>query len=83
MGAERGERLAIAEAITQRRLESFTQLSVTDAGRIITTLILASESDQPRDYLRWLLDEGQRHLAEREAADAQAMAEADSGVGDE
>ena len=86
LGAERSERLAIAEAITQRRLESFTQLSVTDAGRIITTLILASESDQPRDYVRWLLDEGQRMLAEREAADAEAMAQADaegSGVGDE
>ena len=87
VGAERSERLAIAEAIAQRRLESFTQLSVTDAGRIITTLILASESDQPRDYVRWLLDEGQRRLAEREAADSVAMAEAaaqaDSGVGDE
>jgi hypothetical protein len=86
MGAERDERLRIAEAITQRRLESFTQLSITDAGRLITTLLLAADSDQPRDYLRWLTDEGQRLLAEREAADIEAMAQADaesSGVGDE
>jgi hypothetical protein len=87
MGAERGERLAIAEAITQRRLESYSQLTVTEAGRIITVLLMAVDSAQPRDYLRWLLDEGQRLLAEREAADrdamAQADAEAESGVGDE
>jgi hypothetical protein len=85
MGQQRDDRLAIAEAITQRRLETFSQLTVTDAGRIITTLILASESAQPRDYLRWLLDEGQRLLAEREAADRDAMAQADAelGVGDE
>lgn len=78
MGAERSERLAIAEAIAQRRLESFTQLSVTDAGRIITTLLIAADSDNPRDYVRWLRDEGQRMLAEREAADAEAIAEADA-----
>jgi hypothetical protein len=83
IGAERTERLAIAEAITQRRLESFTQLSVTDAGRIITTLILASESDQPRDYVRWLLDEGQRTLAEREQAERDQGAPIELGVGDE
>ena len=82
-GQERSERLAIAEAITQKRLESFSQLSITDAGRLITTLLLAADSDQPRDYLRWLVDEGQRLLAEREAADRDAMAQADSGVGDE
>lgn len=83
MGAERGERLAIAEAITQKRLESFSQLSITDAGRLITTLLLAADSDQPRDYLRWLVDEGQRLLAEREEADREAMRQADMGVGDE
>lgn len=87
MGAERSERLAIAEAIAMRRLESFNQLTVTEAGHIITSLILASESDNPRDYARWLLDEGQRLLAEREAeADAEqrrAAILADSGVGDE
>lgn len=87
MGAERGERLAIAEAITQRRLETYSQLTVTEAGRIITVLLMAADSAQPRDYLRWLLDEGQRLLAEREAADREAMAQADAeaetGVGDE
>jgi hypothetical protein len=87
MGAQRDERLAIAEAITQRRLESFSQLSVTDAGRLITTMLLAADSANPRDYMRWLVDEGQRLLAEREAADREAMAQADAeaegGVGDE
>jgi len=78
VGAERSERLAIAESITMRRLESFSQLTITEAGHIITSLILASESDNPRDYARWLLDEGQRLLAEREA-----MPIPDSGVGDE
>ena len=87
IGAERSERLAIAEAIAMRRLESFNQLTITEAGHIITSLILASESDNPRDYARWLLDEGQRILAEREAeAEADARRDAivaDSGVGDE
>lgn len=83
VGAERSERLAIAEAITQKRLQSFSGLTMTDASRIITVLLLAADSDQPRDYLRWLLDEGQRTLAEREQADRDAMAQADSGVGDE
>jgi hypothetical protein len=85
VGAERSERLAIAEAITQRRLESFSQLTVTDAGRLITTLLIAADSDSPRDYVRWLMDEGQRILAEREQADRDAMAQADTegGVGDE
>jgi hypothetical protein len=87
MGAQRDDRLAIAEAITQRRLQSFSQLSVTEAGRLITTMLLATQSANPRDYMRWLVEEGQRLLAEREQADrdamAQADAEADSGVGDE
>jgi hypothetical protein len=83
MGAARDERLAIAEAITQRRLESYSQLSVTDAGRLITTMLLALDSANPGDYMRWLVDEGQRILAEQEAADREAMAQADSGVGDE
>jgi hypothetical protein len=87
LGAQRDERLAIAEAIVQRRLESFSQLTVTDAGRLITTMLLAVESANPRDYMRWLVDEGQRLLAEREAADREAIAQADAeaagGVGDE
>lgn len=86
MGAARDERLAIAEAITQRRLESYSQLTVTDAGRLITTMLLALDSANPADYMRWLVDEGQRLLAEREQADRDAMAQADaehSGVGDE
>jgi hypothetical protein len=77
MGAQREERLAIGEAITQRRLDSFSALTVTDAGRLITTMLLAVESANPRDYMRWLVDEGQRRLAEREAEDM------DPGVGGE
>lgn len=85
LGAQRDERLAIAEAITQRRLESFSQLTITDAGRLITAMLLALDSANPRDYMRWLVDEGQRLLAETEAADREAMAQADAelGVGDE
>lgn len=77
MGQTREERLRVAEAIVQRRLSSFNELSISDAGHIITALILASESDQPRDYLRWLVDEGHVMLADRESR------EADSGVGGE
>jgi hypothetical protein len=67
MGETRDERLRVAEAIVQRRVTSFNELTITDAGHIITALILASESTQPRDYLRWLVDEGHLQLAEREA----------------
>jgi hypothetical protein len=83
MGANRDDRLAIAEAVCQRRIQSFNQLTVTDAGRLITVLLLALESTDPREYMRWLVDEGQRLLAEQEARDLDAMHAADMGVGDD
>ena len=85
MGATRDERLKIGEAISQRRLDSFSQLSITEASRIITSLLLAADSSDPRAYLAWLVDEGQRILGEREQADREAIEQADAelGVGDE
>lgn len=80
LGQTRDERLRITQAVVQRRVASFAQLTITDASRLITTLLLAAESDNPREYLRWLVDEGHRVMDER---DAEAMAEADTGVGDE
>jgi hypothetical protein len=67
MGGTRDERLRIAQAVIQRRVDTFADLTITDAGRLITTLLLAAESDQPRDYLRWLVDEGHRVMDERDA----------------
>lgn len=81
MGAQRDERLAIAEAVCQRRIQSFSQLTVTDAGRLITVMLLALDSANPRDYMRWLVDEGQRLLSEQEARDLDAMAAADIEAG--
>lgn len=67
VGATREERLRIAQAIVQRPVESFNDLTMTDAGHLITTLLLAADSAQPRDYLRWLVDEGHRVMADRDA----------------
>lgn len=75
VGGTREDRLRIAQAIIQRDVQTFADLTVTDAGRLITTLLLASESDKPRDYLRWLVDEGHRVMADR---DAEAMHAADT-----
>lgn len=70
----REDRLRLAQAVTQRRVWSFTDLTITEASKIITTLLVASESAQPRDYVRWLMDEGERVLSEREDG---------GGIGDE
>lgn len=74
IGSTREERLHIGQALVGRYVESFTELTVTDAGRMITTLLIALDSDDPRAFVRHLVDEEHRRLAEREV---------ESGVGDE
>jgi hypothetical protein len=75
MGQTRDERLRIAQAVVQRRVDTFADLTITDASHLITALLLAAESDAPRDYLRWLVDEGHRVMDENDAA---AMRAADT-----
>lgn len=74
VGQTREERLHIGQALVARRVESFSELTVTDAGRMITTLLIAADSDNPSQFLRYLVDEEHRKLDE---------AEPSSGVGDE
>jgi hypothetical protein len=74
VGAERAERLHIGQALVHRRVGSFSELTVTDAGRMITTLLIALDTDNPAAYLRWLVDEEHRKMDEDEA---------ELGVGDE
>jgi hypothetical protein len=89
VGSERAERIRIAQALIQRRVESFAQVTITEMGHVITTLLLAVESADPGQYLRWLVDEGHVMLADREAQaesgeppELELVAE-EMGVGDE
>lgn len=66
IGASREERLRVGEALVGRRVSTFTDLTVSDAGRMITTLLIALDSDDPRGMIRYLVDEEQRRLAEAE-----------------
>jgi hypothetical protein len=74
IGSTRDERLYVGQALVGRRVSSFTELTVTDAGRMITTLLIALDSDDPRAFIRHLVDEEHRRMAE---------AEAEGGIGDE
>jgi len=73
-GQSREDRLRIGGGLVSRRLVSFSELTVTDASRVITTLLFALGTDNPRAYVRWLVDEEWRKLDEGEAA---------GGIGDE
>lgn len=72
LGASREERLHVGQALVGRRVESFSDLTVTDAGRMITTLLIALDSDNPGAMIRHVVDEEHRRLAEIE-----------TGIGDE
>jgi hypothetical protein len=53
---------------------------MTEAGRMINTLILCSESNDPGGYLRWMVSEGHRHLQTVEQAEAEGIVLPDADV---
>jgi hypothetical protein len=67
LGATRDERLHVGQALVGRYVDSFSDLTVTDAGRMITTMLIALDSADPRAFIQNLVDEEHRRLAEVEA----------------
>lgn len=81
VGSERDDRIRITQALVQRRVESFQQVTMSEMSKVITALLLATESADPGEYLRWLVDEGHVMLADREAQTE--LAEEQESLGEE
>jgi hypothetical protein len=60
---DRPERMRVASAIIARRIESFAQLTASEASALMDTIERCLESSDPSGYLAYHVDAGEAHLA--------------------
>ena len=66
----REQRMRVAQGLLSRRVTSFQELNVSEASALIDTLVRARESDEPGEYLDWLVDQGMDALEMLESGNA-------------
>ena len=61
-GEPRERRIEVVQSLIARRVESLAQISMREASVLIDTLTRCAQSQQPAQYLDWLVNSGLDHL---------------------
>lgn len=65
----RDMRMRVVQGLLSRRVQSSQEMTLSDASAVIDTLVRARESEQPGEYLDWLVDQGMEALELMESGD--------------